>query len=126
MIIVELSYDASAATLRHNKLQLLASIDLTYSYFLNQVTKNDEKVIQKETELRDVKEKLESHEKLVQDLDRQYKQAMEEKNILAEQLQAETELCAEAEEMRARYVGAWARFFSGQTQVKWYLGQVGH
>ncbi len=27
---------------------------------------------------------------------------MEEKNILAEQLQAETELCAEAEEMRAR------------------------
>ena len=67
------------------------------------MTKNDEKVIQKETELRDVKEKLESHEKLVQDLDRQYKQAMEEKNILAEQLQAETELCAEAEEMRARY-----------------------
>jgi hypothetical protein len=61
-------------------------------------------VIQKETELRDVKDKLESHEKLVQDLDRQYKQAMEEKNILAEQLQAETELCAEAEEMRARYV----------------------
>ena len=29
-------------------------------------------------------------------------QALEEKNILAEQLQAETELCAEAEEMRAR------------------------
>ena len=51
------------------------------------MTKNDEKVIQKETELRDVKEKLESHEKLVQDLDRQYKQAMEEKKILAEQLQ---------------------------------------
>ncbi len=67
------------------------------------MTKNDEKVIQKETELRDVKEKLETHEKMVQDLDRQYKQAMEEKNILAEQLQAETELCAEAEEMRARY-----------------------
>ena len=66
------------------------------------MTKNDEKVIQKETELRDVKEKLESHEKLVQDLDRQYKQAMEETPILAEQLQAETELCAEAEEMRAR------------------------
>jgi hypothetical protein len=73
---------------------------IRFIYF--QVTKNDEKVIQKETELRDVKEKLEGHEKLVQDLDRQYKQAMEEKNILAEQLQAETELCAEAEEMRAR------------------------
>jgi myosin protein heavy chain len=66
------------------------------------VTKNDEKVIQKETELREVKDKLEQHERTVSELDRQYRQAMEEKNILAEQLQAETELCAEAEEMRAR------------------------
>lgn len=69
-----------------------------------QVTKNDEKVMQKETELKEVKEKLEEHEKVVGDLDRQYQQALEEKNILAEQLQAETELCAEAEEMRARLV----------------------
>merc|ERR1719288_462798 len=69
---------------------------------LLQVTKNDEKVMQKETELKEVKEKLEEHEKVVGDLDRQYQQALEEKNILAEQLQAETELCAEAEEMRAR------------------------
>merc|ERR1712106_893529 len=69
---------------------------------LLQVTKNDEKVLQKETELKEVKEKLESHEKVVGDLDRQYQQALEEKSILAEQLQAETELCAEAEEMRAR------------------------
>jgi len=69
---------------------------------LLQVTKNDEKVIQKETELREVKDKLEQHERTVSELDRQYRQAMEEKNILAEQLQAETELCAEAEEMRAR------------------------
>ena len=38
----------------------------------------------------------------VQNLDKQYQQALEEKNILAEQLQAETELCAKAEEMRAR------------------------
>lgn len=66
------------------------------------MTKNDEKVIQKETELREVKDKLEQHERTVSELDRQYRQAMEEKNILAEQLQAETELCAEAEEMRAR------------------------
>ena len=71
-----------------------------YIYF--QVTKNDEKVLQKETELKEVKEKLESHETVVKELDRQYQQALEEKNILAEQLQAETELCAEAEEMRAR------------------------
>merc|ERR1719232_715461 len=69
---------------------------------LLQVTKNDEKVMQKEQELKEVKDKLESHEQVVADLDRQYQQALEEKNILAEQLQAETELCAEAEEMRAR------------------------
>ena len=61
-------------------------------------------MLQKETELKEVKEKLEAHEKSVQELDKQYQQALEEKNILAEQLQAETELCAEAEEMRARYV----------------------
>ncbi len=69
---------------------------------LLQVTKNDEKVLQKENELREVKEKLEVHEKQNKELDKQYQQALEEKNILAEQLQAETELCAEAEEMRAR------------------------
>merc|ERR1719443_1217320 len=58
---------------------------------LLQVTKNDEKVMQKEVELKEITERLQ-----------QYEQALEEKNILAEQLQAETELCAEAEEMRAR------------------------
>ena len=67
-----------------------------------QVTKNDEKVLQKETELKEITEKLQKHETEVQNLDKQYQQALEEKNILAEQLQAETELCAEAEEMRAR------------------------
>ena len=51
-----------------------------------------------------MKEKLEHHEKAVGELDKQYLQVLEEKNILAEQLQAETELCAEAEEMRARCV----------------------
>merc|ERR1719507_2369067 len=55
---------------------------------LLQVTKNDEKVLQKETELKEITEKLQKHETEVQNLD--------------EQLQAETELCAEAEEMRAR------------------------
>merc|ERR1719244_590651 len=69
---------------------------------LLQVTKNDEKVLQKETELKEITEKLQKHELEVQSLDKQYQQALEEKNILAEQLQAETELCAEAEEMRAR------------------------
>ena len=70
--------------------------------FCLQVTKNDEKVLQKETELKEITEKLQKHEEQVQGLDKQYQQALEEKNILAEQLQAETELCAEAEEMRAR------------------------
>merc|ERR1719422_28951 len=69
---------------------------------LLQVTKNDEKVMQKEVELRETKEKLIEYEQVVQNLEKQYQQAMEEKNILAEQLQTETELCAEAEEMRAR------------------------
>merc|ERR1719410_285355 len=69
---------------------------------LLQVTKNDEKVLQKETELKEITEKLQKHETEVQNLNKQYEQALEEKNILAEQLQAETELCAEAEEMRAR------------------------
>merc|ERR1719232_1551432 len=69
---------------------------------LLQVTKNDEKVMQKEVELKEITERLQTHEQEVQNLDKQYQQALEEKNILAEQLQAETELCAEAEEMRAR------------------------
>merc|ERR1719174_3332185 len=63
---------------------------------LLQVTKNDEKVLQKETELKEITEKLQKHETEVQNLDKQYQQALEEKNILAEQLRAE------AEEMRAR------------------------
>merc|ERR1719232_1856723 len=69
---------------------------------LLQVTKNDEKVMQKEVELKEITERLQQHETEVQNLNKQYEQALEEKNILAEQLQAETELCAEAEEMRAR------------------------
>lgn len=52
--------------------------------------------------MKEITEKLQKHEEQVQGLDKQYQQALEEKNILAEQLQAETELCAEAEEMRAR------------------------
>merc|ERR1711874_350770 len=69
---------------------------------LLQVTKNDEKVVEKENELKEGKDKLVKHERAVEEFRVQYDQAVEEKNILAEQLQAETELCAEAEEMRAR------------------------
>jgi len=69
---------------------------------LLQVTKQEEKLVQKEDELKMVRDKLELQEKEGQNVERKYMQMVEEKNILAEQLQAETELCAEAEEMRAR------------------------
>lgn len=69
---------------------------------LLQVTKQEEKLTQKEDELKQVRDKLDSQVKLAQDMERKYQQMIEEKNVLAEQLQAETELCAEAEEMRAR------------------------
>ena len=42
--------------------------------------------MQKETELRETKEKLIEHESIVQNLDKQYQQAMEEKNILVKNL----------------------------------------
>merc|ERR550532_1117553 len=63
---------------------------------LLQVTKNDEKVLQKETELKEITEKLQKHETEVQNLDKQYQQALEEKNI------HDMEARIEEEEMRAR------------------------
>uniref|UniRef100_A0A4W4H1U2 Myosin, heavy chain 10, non-muscle n=1 Tax=Electrophorus electricus TaxID=8005 RepID=A0A4W4H1U2_ELEEL len=70
---------------------------------LLQVTRQEEEMQAKDEELEKVKEK--------QVKDRVHSvfvsvgaQLLEEKNILAEQLQAETELFAEAEEMRARLV----------------------
>ncbi|CAB3385979.1 Hypothetical predicted protein [Cloeon dipterum] len=69
---------------------------------LLQVTKQEEKLVQKEDELKQVREKLESELKVAMEYQHKFEQALEEKNTLAEQLQAETELCAEAEEMRAR------------------------
>ncbi|XP_021951332.1 myosin heavy chain, non-muscle isoform X2 [Folsomia candida] len=69
---------------------------------LLQVTKQDEKLIQKEDELKQLKNKLESTVRVTSEIEQKLTQAIEEKGMLAEQLQAETELCAEAEEMRAR------------------------
>merc|ERR1719354_1456503 len=69
---------------------------------LLQVTKNDEKVMQKEQELKEISDKLVSQEESVNVLNKQYQQVLEEKNVLAERLQAEMELCGEAEEMRQR------------------------
>ncbi|XP_049817618.1 myosin heavy chain, non-muscle isoform X2 [Aethina tumida] len=69
---------------------------------LLEVTKQEEKLMQKEDELKQVKDKLEHHIKTAQEYEKKYQAAQEEKVVLQEQLQAEVELCAEAEEMRAR------------------------
>lgn len=69
---------------------------------LLEVTKQEEKLVQKEDELRQIREKLESLSKATTDYERKYQTAVEEKTHLAEQLQAEIELCAEAEEGRMR------------------------
>lgn len=69
---------------------------------LLEVTKQEEKLVQKEDELKQVREKLDSLSRDAQDYERKFQIAMEEKTNLAEQLQAEIELCAEAEEGRMR------------------------
>ena len=63
------------------------------------VTGQEEKLHTKEEELKRVKETYEKQKQDVEQLEARYAQIIEEKNILAEQLQAETELCAEAEEV---------------------------
>lgn len=69
---------------------------------LLEVTKQEEKLSKKEEELKTIRDKLDSQLREVEELDRQLRQAQEDKNFLADRLQAETELCAEAEEMRLR------------------------
>ncbi|XP_036385857.1 myosin-10 isoform X2 [Megalops cyprinoides] len=69
---------------------------------LLQVTRQEEEMQAKDEELIKVKEKQSKVESELVEMERKHQQLLEEKNILAEQLQAETELFAEAEEMRAR------------------------
>ncbi|XP_058848316.1 myosin-10-like isoform X5 [Acipenser ruthenus] len=69
---------------------------------LLQVTRQEEEMLAKDEELVKVKEKQSKVEGEMVEMERKHQQLLEEKNILAEQLQAETELFAEAEEMRAR------------------------
>ncbi|CAJ0937909.1 unnamed protein product [Ranitomeya imitator] len=69
---------------------------------LLQVTRQEEELLAKDEELLKVKEKQCKVEGELVEMERKHQQLVEEKNILAEQLQAETELFAEAEEMRAR------------------------
>uniref|UniRef100_A0A8C3QDG9 MYH10 protein n=1 Tax=Geospiza parvula TaxID=87175 RepID=A0A8C3QDG9_GEOPR len=67
---------------------------------LLQVTRQEEELQAKDEELMKVKEKQTKVERV--GALQGWQAVLEEKNILAEQLQAETELFAEAEEMRAR------------------------
>uniref|UniRef100_UPI00358E3D65 myosin-10-like isoform X3 n=1 Tax=Myxine glutinosa TaxID=7769 RepID=UPI00358E3D65 len=69
---------------------------------LLQVTRQEEELQSKEEELQKVKERHVKAEMDFADLECKHTQLVDEKQMLAEQLQAETELCAEAEEMRSR------------------------
>ena len=69
---------------------------------LLQVTKKEDELNAKEFELNRIKDDLNSELRSREEIGLKLQQAIEEKSMLAEQLQAETELCAEAEEMRAR------------------------
>ncbi|XP_030640888.1 myosin-10 isoform X2 [Chanos chanos] len=69
---------------------------------LLQVTRQDEEIQVREAALQKAKDKLSKVEQDYTELDRKHQQLMEEKAVLADQLQAEAELFAEAEEIRAR------------------------
>uniref|UniRef100_A0A8C9TW60 Myosin-9 n=1 Tax=Scleropages formosus TaxID=113540 RepID=A0A8C9TW60_SCLFO len=69
---------------------------------LLQVSRQEEEMQAKDEELSKMKEKQQHTEIQLKEMDTKYQQLNTEKMALQEQLQAETELCAEAEEMRAR------------------------
>ncbi|CAG5947120.1 unnamed protein product, partial [Menidia menidia] len=69
---------------------------------LLQVTRQEEEMIAKDEELIKVKERQQQTEEQLKEFEAKQQQLNAEKLALQEQLQAETELCAEAEEMRAR------------------------
>ncbi|XP_071361290.1 myosin-9-like isoform X2 [Trachinotus anak] len=69
---------------------------------LLQVTRQEEEMLAKEEELIKTKERQVQAEEQLREYESKQQQLNAEKLALQEQLQAETELCAEAEEMRAR------------------------
>ncbi|XP_041062705.1 myosin-11-like isoform X1 [Carcharodon carcharias] len=69
---------------------------------LLQVTRQEEEMQLKDDELQRTREKQQKAELNLSELERKHSQIVEEKCSLQEQLQAETELYAEAEEMRVR------------------------
>jgi len=69
---------------------------------LLEFTNHDEQLLQKENELKHIRDQKEKLEQDIVDLEKKLVVVGEEKGAIAEQLQAETELCAEAEEARVR------------------------
>uniref|UniRef100_A0A669DIS5 Myosin, heavy chain 11a, smooth muscle n=1 Tax=Oreochromis niloticus TaxID=8128 RepID=A0A669DIS5_ORENI len=69
---------------------------------LLQVTRQEEEMTLKEEELQKAKEVATKFESELKEITLKHTQIVEERNALQEQLQAETELYAEAEEMRVR------------------------
>ncbi|XP_030068130.1 myosin-11 isoform X1 [Microcaecilia unicolor] len=69
---------------------------------LLQVTRQEEEMQAKDEELQRITERQQKAESELKELELKHSQLFEEKNLLQEQLQAETELFAEAEEMRIR------------------------
>ncbi|XP_067672763.1 myosin heavy chain, non-muscle-like isoform X1 [Haliotis asinina] len=69
---------------------------------LLQVTGQEEKQKVVEEELKKVKDSYDKQKQDYDEVERRYAQIIEEKNILAEQLEAESAICQEAEEARAR------------------------
>ncbi|XP_062848553.1 myosin-10 [Trichomycterus rosablanca] len=69
---------------------------------LLQVTRQDEEIQAREAQLLKAKDTLVKVEHDYSELERKHQQLLEEKAVLTDQLQAEAELFAEAEEMRAR------------------------
>uniref|UniRef100_A0A8C3T527 Myosin heavy chain 11 n=1 Tax=Chelydra serpentina TaxID=8475 RepID=A0A8C3T527_CHESE len=65
-------------------------------------TRQEEEMQAKDEELQRTKERQQKAEGELKELELKHNQLFEEKNLLQEQLQAETELYAEAEEMRVR------------------------
>jgi len=70
---------------------------------LLQVTNAEEQINQREAELKQVSDKFDKLKTDHDDLQKQHKQIMDEKTALADQLQAEVELCNEAEEVIVNY-----------------------
>ncbi|XP_036426514.1 myosin-9a [Colossoma macropomum] len=71
---------------------------------LLQVTRQEEEMQAKDEELEKVKDKQQQAEQQLKEYVDKHQQLSAEKQALQDQLQAEMELCAEAEEMRARLV----------------------